>query len=83
MFGDEIDQRFDFALAVVEMMRRIGETRATVASLEHHRLASKLDPNVARGQVHMFDCPSRMGGEWSSYRMRRNHIAYEADFAPG
>ena len=79
----EVDQRLDFASAVVEAMRRIGETCAGVAGLERHCVGPQPDPNTARSQMDVLDRAARMRRKRSGHGVRRHHIAQELHFAPG
>src|SRR5262249_31885991 len=66
-FDDDIDHRLDFALAVVEMMRHVGEARAAIAGFKHHRIGPEHRPDAARGEMHVLDRSAGMGGKGAGY----------------
>ena len=82
-FDDDIDQRLNFALTVVEMMRHVGEARAAIASFKHHRVGPEHRPDAAYGEVHVLDRPAWMRGKGAGQRHRRDGIAQEFHFAAG
>src|SRR5580704_6394105 len=82
-FHNDVNQCLNITLAVVEAMRRIGETRTAITGLEYHGLGPKLGPNAARGQVHVLDRSLWVGFERSGDGAWRNRIGQEFDFTRG
>src|SRR5262245_45013672 len=74
-FDDDIDQRLDFALAVVEMMRHVGEARAAVASFKHDCIGPEHGPDAAGGEMHVFDRPAGWGAKGPARSAARPHSA--------
>ncbi len=52
-FDDEIDQRFDVAIRVVEKMGGVGEAAAAVTRCEPHRVGAEYDLDRAGCHVNM------------------------------
>ncbi len=82
-FDDDINQRRDGALAIVEGMLHIGETAAAVTRLKHHRIGSENGTDLAGRKMHVLDGAARMGGKRSGHGMRRHVVAHELDAAAG
>jgi hypothetical protein len=81
LFHYNINQCFNFPLAIVEAVWRVSEAGATITGLEHHRLRAEYGSNASGGEVHVLDRAACVRGERSSQLVRRNDITHEFDFA--
>jgi hypothetical protein len=62
------------AVAVVETMRQVGITRATIARLEVGDVVAKRDPDSARRQKNVLYRARSVRRKWPDQRMRRHHM---------
>src|SRR3954467_5769696 len=81
LFDNQVDQRLDLAVAVVELMGDIRDASTAIAGFEGHRFASEHNPDPARGEIHVFDRAADMSGERACQLACRNRIAKEFHFA--